>query len=117
LAAVRESMSNSPFSVPFYHIIGRAKISRWLLIEQKKKIFAYNKYQTPLAKNVFAPYPFLLLQMFKLLFSRPAQQLSGNVSTAQLGKRVIVASAMGVFAYSTVQQCRKDVLFYTSKTN
>ncbi|KAM3589851.1 hypothetical protein VKS41_000705 [Umbelopsis sp. WA50703] len=51
--------------------------------------------------------------MFKTLFSRQAQQLSSTVSASQMGKRVVVASAVSVFAYSTVQQCRKDVLFYT----
>jgi hypothetical protein len=55
--------------------------------------------------------------MFKVLFSRPAHQLAANVSATQVGKRVVVASVVGVFAYSTVQQCRKDVLFYTSKSN
>ncbi|KAG2185762.1 hypothetical protein INT43_002197 [Umbelopsis isabellina] len=50
--------------------------------------------------------------MFKALFSRQAQQLSSTVSASQMGKRVVVASAVSVFAYSTVQQCRKDVLFY-----
>ncbi|KAG2178343.1 hypothetical protein INT44_001493 [Umbelopsis vinacea] len=110
-------MSNPAYSVPLITFYWPFFIFPLGLIEQpkKKKSFALNKYQPSLPRRTCLPHLFISTNMFKVLFSRPA--LAANVSTTQVGKRIVAASAVGVFAYTTVQQCRKDVLFYTSKSN